>query len=209
MFAKIAWKKWKELALSSKKPKSKKPKIVRANIAAVAESVREAPSTSTHRLSQQLNISETSLRWILHKEFCIKTLIWRHTKSNWFDRLTEDAGFGKKKSSFQMKLIWSWRICKQAKLSYLENRKPARVHWKANVLKTCHCLVQILVQRHNWAILLRKRAISGRYSQWRSLSGHVGFNTTALCTSQPKLHSMFYTVFLKIALSVAELMSKP
>ena len=31
----------------------------------------------------------------------------------------------------------------------------------------------ILVQRHNWAIFLRKWAISGRYSQWRSLSGHV------------------------------------
>ena len=38
------------------------------NIAAVAESVCEAPSTSIHRRSQQLNISETSLRRILHKD---------------------------------------------------------------------------------------------------------------------------------------------
>ena len=40
------------------------------NIAAVAESMCEAPSTSIHRrrCSQQLNISETSLRRILHKD---------------------------------------------------------------------------------------------------------------------------------------------
>ena len=39
------------------------------NIAAVAESVCEAPSTSIHRRSQQLHISEISLRWILHTKF--------------------------------------------------------------------------------------------------------------------------------------------
>ena len=37
------------------------------NIAAEAESVGEAPSTSFHRRSQQLKISETSLRRILNK----------------------------------------------------------------------------------------------------------------------------------------------
>ena len=44
------------------KPKCEKPKTVRTpeNIAAVAESVHEAPSTSIHSPSQQLNISETS-----------------------------------------------------------------------------------------------------------------------------------------------------
>ena len=59
----ILWKKWKKLATGEK------PKTVRApeNIAAVAESMREVPSTSIHRRSQQLNISETS--------FCIKTLV--------------------------------------------------------------------------------------------------------------------------------------
>ena len=52
------------------KPKRRKPETVRThkNIAAVAESVCEAPSTSIHRHSQQLNISETSLRRILHKD---------------------------------------------------------------------------------------------------------------------------------------------
>ena len=34
--------------------------------------------------------------------------------------------------------------------------------------------MRILVQRHNnWAIFLRKSARRSRYSQWRSLSGHV------------------------------------
>ena len=37
-------------------------------IAAVPESVREAPSTSIHRRPQQLNIFETSFRRILHRE---------------------------------------------------------------------------------------------------------------------------------------------
>ena len=51
------------------KPKREKPKTVRTpeTIAAVAESVCEAPPTSIHRRSQQLNISETSLRRIFHK----------------------------------------------------------------------------------------------------------------------------------------------
>ena len=40
--------------------------------AAVAESICEAPSTPIHRRSQQLNISETSLRRILHKDLGIK-----------------------------------------------------------------------------------------------------------------------------------------
>ena len=34
-----------------------------------------------------------------------------------------------------------------------------------------------------------------------------GFDSTALCATQPKLHSMFCALFLKIALSAAELMS--
>ena len=37
------------------------------NIAAVAKSVCEAPTTSIHRCPQQLNILETSWRRILHK----------------------------------------------------------------------------------------------------------------------------------------------
>ena len=41
------------------------------NNTAVAESVRERPSISIHRRSQQLNISETSIKRILHKDLGI------------------------------------------------------------------------------------------------------------------------------------------
>ena len=60
----------KETGILIDKPKREKPKTVHIpeNSAAAAESVREAPSTSIHCRSQQLNISETSLRRILHKD---------------------------------------------------------------------------------------------------------------------------------------------
>ena len=53
-------KKVKETDILNDKPQREKPKTVRTkeNIAAVAESVCEAPSTSVHRCSQQFNISE-------------------------------------------------------------------------------------------------------------------------------------------------------
>ena len=112
-----------------------------------------------------------------------------------------------KNHHFGWRSLWSWRICKQAKLSYLGHRKPARIHWEADALKTSHCLVRIFVQRHNWAIFLRKWARRGRCSQWRLLSGHVkrifvhwtwrggtfGFNRMAC--HKLKLHSMFCSLF--------------
>ena len=57
----------KEIGILIDKPKREKPKILRTpkNIAAMAESVREVPSSSIHRRPQQLNSSETSLRRIL------------------------------------------------------------------------------------------------------------------------------------------------
>ena len=63
-------KKVKEIDILIDKPKREKPKTVRTpeNIVAVAESLCEASSTSIHRRSQQLNISETSFRRILHKD---------------------------------------------------------------------------------------------------------------------------------------------
>ena len=88
-------------------------------------------------------------------------------------RLTEDADFGKKNHLFWWNSFWYWRVRKQAKLLHLGHIKPVRVHWKADAPKTSHCLVRILVQSHNWAIFRRKWAKRGRYSQWRSLSGHV------------------------------------
>ena len=63
-------KKVKETGILIDKPKREKPKTMRTpeNIAAVVEGVRKAPSTLIHRRFQQLNISETSLRRILHKD---------------------------------------------------------------------------------------------------------------------------------------------
>ena len=52
------------------KETGKKDKTAK-NIAAVAESVRKAPSKSICGRSQQLNISETSLRRIVHKELAM------------------------------------------------------------------------------------------------------------------------------------------
>ena len=72
-YVRYLMKKVKETGTLIDKPKREKPKTMRIpdNIAAVAESVCEAPSTSIHRRPQQLNISETSLRRILHKDLCM------------------------------------------------------------------------------------------------------------------------------------------
>ena len=84
------------------------------NIAAVAEAVCETPSTSFHRRSQELKISETSLRRILHKDLGMmphKVQLVQELKpvdhpmrfrtAKWAcDRFTEDADFGKKKITF-------------------------------------------------------------------------------------------------------------
>ena len=113
----------KETDILIDKPKREKLKTVRTleNIAAVPESVCQAPSTSIHRRSQQLNISEASLMRISHKDLGMMPykvqlvqelkpvdhpMRFRFAKSD-FDRLT-DADFSKKKkkkSSFQMELI--------------------------------------------------------------------------------------------------------
>ena len=120
----------------------------------------------------------------------------------------------KKNHLFRWSPFWCWH------LSHLGHRKPARIHWKADASKTSHCLVRILVQRHNWIIFLRKWARRDCYIQWRSLSGHVkrifihknwweGYwqhlvsTGRHIGTTQPNLHSMFCPLFLKIAYKVA------
>ena len=69
-YVRYLMKKVKETGILIDKSRREKSKTVRTteNIAAVAESVRESPSTSIHRRSQQLNISVTSLKRILHKD---------------------------------------------------------------------------------------------------------------------------------------------
>ena len=80
---------------------------------------------------------------------------------------------GKKNHFFRWSSFWYRQVCKQAKLSHLCDRKPARIHWKADAHKTSHCLLRILVQMHNWVNFIRKWARRGRYSQWRTLSGYT------------------------------------
>ena len=124
-------------------------------------------------------------------EFCKRILLWRYTKFSCFrswSQLIIQCVFAalsapaidlqkipiltkKQNNPFRWTSFWSSRTCKQEKMSHLGYRKP--IHWKAGAPKTSHCLVRILVQRHNWVIFLRKWARRGRYSQWRSLSGHV------------------------------------
>ena len=83
------------------------------------------------------------------------------------------ADLGKNNHLCRWSSFWSWRVCKQAILPHLWHRKPAHIHWKTDAPKTNHCLMGILIQRHNCTIFLRKWARRGRYSQWRLLSAHV------------------------------------
>ena len=71
---------------------------------------------------------------------------------------------------FRWSSFWYWRVCKQTKLSHLGHRKPACIYWKADAPKTSYCLVRMLVQMHNSAILLRKWARSERifvHKNWK------------------------------------------
>ena len=80
-----------------------------------------------------------------------------------------DADFGKKNHFFRLNSFWSWRVCKQLKLSHLGHRKPAYIE------KPTHPK-RVTVWCGFWSrgiIFLRKWARKSRYSQWRSLSGHV------------------------------------
>ena len=70
---------------------------------------------------------------------CIRFVKWA------CDRLTEDVDFGKRNHLSRWSSFWSWRLCKQAKLSHFGHRK-------ANAPKRTHCLGRVLVQRHNWSV---------------------------------------------------------
>ena len=107
-------KKLKKSCILIYKPKREKTKTLHTpeNSAAVAKSVRKAPSTSIQRRSQQLNLSEISLQQILHKDLDMTPykvqlvqeldpidhpVRFRFAKGA-CDRLTEDADFGKNKN---------------------------------------------------------------------------------------------------------------
>ena len=149
-------KKVKETGILIDKPKREKPKTVRTseNIAAVAESVFEAPSTSIHRCYQQLNISDTTLRRILYKDLSMmlyKVQLVQELKpmdhqmrfrfAKWAcDRLTEDAKdtiLAKKKIIFSDEAHFDFHgYVNKQKFTYLGHRKPACIHWKTDAPKT-------------------------------------------------------------------------
>ena len=73
----------------------------------------------------------------------------------------------KKKSSFQMKPILILAGMETSKVVAFGAQKTRTHTLKSRRTK--------LVLRHNWLTFLRKWARRGRYSQWRSLSGHVEY----------------------------------
>ena len=115
-------------------------------------------------------------------EFCIKTLVSRHTKFNLFrswGQLTIQCVYASlQKMPFRWSSFWSWRICKQAKLSHLGHRKPADIFEKPahpkRVSVWCGFWSRLIyIYINNWTIFPRKWARRSRYSKWRLLSGHV------------------------------------
>ena len=144
----------------------------------------DPPSNVCFFLTSALSVISSCLIWeitgfILPPNEYGGVYFWTTLGNIATDRLTEDADFGKKKiifsheAHFDLGEYANKQICR---IWGTDNphRKFARIHWyTADTPKTSHCLLRILVQRHNWTIFLRKRARWGRYSQWRSLSGHV------------------------------------
>ena len=73
------------------------------------------------------------------------------------DRLTEDAEFGQKKSSFQMKLILFLAAMLTSKIvPFWGTENPHTYIEKPTHPKLVTILVRILVQTHKWTIILRK-----------------------------------------------------
>jgi len=117
---------------------------IEKNIAAVAQSVLEQPSTSTRHRSQNLNISRTSLRRILNKDLGMKPykvqLVQElkphdHPMRFWFaqwaeQRLVEDEHFYRK-NIFSDKARW---LCEQTELSYLGIRESACRQWRSRCI---------------------------------------------------------------------------
>ena len=131
------------------------------------------------------------------------------------DRLTEDADFGEKNLLFRWNSFRYWRVCKQAKLSYLGHRKHFRIHWKIDAPKTRNCLLLIFVQRQHWAIFLcsQSRSLSGDsertfvHKNWRGgYWQHLISTVQRYLPHSPRHTHYFASCFLRV-LSAAELMS--
>ena len=130
-------------------------------------------------------------------------------------RSTEDVDFGKKKIIFSDEIHFD--------LSHLGHRKPAHIHGKANAPKRVTVWCEFWSQGIIWQFFFenkQKEAVTVNDDHYRAMLKEFlftkikrrilaifGLNRTALRATQPKLHSMFSALFLKITLSAAELMS--
>ena len=100
-------------------------------------------------------------------------------------------------------------------MSHLGDRKLARIQLKVDAPKTGHCSRGIIGpffaenEQGDKATVNggRYRAMLNEFLFTKIEEATLVFNRTALRNTQPKLHSMFCGLFLKIALSAAELMS--
>ena len=127
-----------------------------------------------------------------------------------------DADFGKKNHFFRLNSFWSWRVCKQLKLSHLGHRKPAYIEKPTHPKRvTVWCgfwstgiFGPFFFENQQWEAVTVNgdlyRAMLNEYWKRRILAT-FGFTRTALRATQPKLRSMFCA--LKIAFLVAELTS--
>ena len=102
--------------------------------------------------------------------------------------------------------FWSWRVCKQAKLSHAYIEKPK--HPKPVTVWCGFWSGGIIWSFFFWAVK-GGPFWTNFWSQKlrRKILETFGFNRTAVRATQPKLHSIFCALFLNIALSAAELMS--
>ena len=130
------------------------------------------------------------------------------------DRLTEDFRFGQKNHLFRWSSFWSWRVCKQqncriwgtenphAYIEKLTHPKRGTVwcgfcsriiigHFSSKMSKKRPLLSMAIVIRPCWTNFCSQKL------KWRILAT-FDFNRTPLSATQPKLHSIFCALFLKI-----------
>ena len=127
--------------------------------------------------------------------------------------LTEDADFGKT-SSFQMKIILIWRVYKNKQNCWIWGTENQHAY-----IETATHSKRVTVWCRFWSGSIIRPfffeneqgeagTVNGDRSCWtnfcsqklkRRILATFGFNRTALRATHPKLHSMFCSLFLKIA----------
>ena len=117
----------------------------------------------------------------------------------------------KKKSPFQMKFILNLEGMYTSKIVAFRAQNTRTLTLKSR--RTQNKRVTVWCEFWSRGIIghfLRKWNVIGPcYSQKlkRRILATISFNRTALRATQPKLHSLFWALFLKIALTAVELMS--